>query len=122
MDTRKFNFIDKETGEKFFHSNYRIGFEGATPIYKDSSGNVLVNPKNGLPLQLIPKEVENYKNVAFLGSTGDRNVKHEKTFKDIASKHNKSEEVAHEKHKAIEREMGTDIANTTRKAERAMKK
>jgi hypothetical protein len=117
-EKRTHNFIDETTGEKFFFTNYTIGFKGSEPIYKDKFGKVLINPKNGLTLNLIPKKVDDYSGVFFMGTENERSIKHEKTFKQIAKDHAKSDENLDIRYKSIEKQMGTDAAVVQRKIDK----
>ena len=57
-----------------------------------------------------------------LQSTTDRNASASKEFAAKAKKHNQSEEVEDMKFKAMEREMGTSIAEESRKVDKAKAK
>lgn len=51
------NFIDPETGEEFFFSNFLMISSPSGVIYKDkTTKKVLINPNNGNKLELIKKE------------------------------------------------------------------
>lgn len=115
------NFIDDETGDKFFISSYKIGFSGANPVYKDKDGNVLKNPKNGNELNLIPKKIEKYENITIFGTREDRQRKDIAHYAKVANNHNKSEEVRHLKKKNVAKQMGVSISEATYRIEDAKK-
>lgn len=121
--SKLFNFICPETGEKFFVSGHKISFKGSEAIYKDSrTGDELVNPKNGVPLEFVERDREDYRGISFMESTIDRRDKHTEHFKDVAKQHNASEEALDQRHKAISNEMGSSYADTDRKITRSKAK
>lgn len=51
------NFIDPQTGEEFFFSNFIMIPSSSGVIYKDkSTKKILVNPNNGNVLEIIKRE------------------------------------------------------------------
>lgn len=118
---RSANFRCPETGKEFLISQFSLGFSGTVKYYKDKNGERLINPDNGKDLEYIQKEVD-YSTISMNGTSEERRDKDIKHYKDVADKHNQTEEVRHTKFKAIEREMGTEVAETTQKIEDSKRK
>ena len=82
----KHNFKCPITGEEFFISNYKIGYNDEGVVYKDDKGRVLVNPKNNEPLVELKKEGDYNVNFGKIASMGIEDRK--KVLKDRSKKHN----------------------------------
>lgn len=110
------NFRDPITKKEYTVASHSFSFKDGKPTYKDGRGNYLVGEDGETPLELISKDVgeEGYRVniVRNEGSIGDKYARVSNHFKKRASDHNKTDDVKEMKFKAVEREMGTEIAKT----------
>lgn len=94
------NFFDKETGEEFFISNYKLFYTPSGKVYKDSNFQVIKNPKNGNVLEYIEKEFEI--GIPFIMKSNNKENM-VKMLKDRSHEHFKKEisEIKYEKNKKL---------------------
>jgi len=96
------NFINPKTGELFAIGEFKMK---ADDSYTDKWNKVLVDPKDGTVLELIPKDGPVGAPMQ-IGTSQERLAQQTQHFKARAKKHAKSDEGKALKRKAMDREFG----------------